>query len=49
MADEQKREHSQDPDPIKHSDAERVTSEETERVPKAEDPEPRDEKSAPTS
>jgi hypothetical protein len=42
MSEERQTEPDQDPGPIKHSDAERVTSKEAEQEPPAEDAKPRE-------
>lgn len=49
MNEDRPAENAQDPGPVKESDAERVSSEEAERVPPAEDQEPHAEQSEQSS
>ena len=45
MSEFQRREDEQDPEPTKHADAQRVTDEESQRVPTSDEDQPEDESS----
>ncbi len=49
MSEERQPQRDQDPGPIKHSDAERVTSKEAEEVPPEKDAKPREQQARPSS